>query len=133
LVNINNVSNIGIVSVIQRIKVQYVQNWTMSLNMLPKLNTYRLLNTLSVRKNYLDCILIDCHRIALSKLRCSSHCLAIEEGRYRDIAMPNRVCTKYSMNVVENEYHFIFVCPFFSDLRKLWLPKYFNSWPNIVN
>ena len=45
--------------------------------------------------------------------------LFIEEGRYMDIARPNRVCTKYSMNVVENEYHFIFVCPFFSDLRKL--------------
>jgi len=36
------------------------------------------------------------------------------------------------MNVVENEYHFILVCPFFSDFRKLWLPTYFNALPNIV-
>ena len=36
----NNVSNIESVSIIQRIKDQYVQNWTMLVNMLPKLDTY---------------------------------------------------------------------------------------------
>ena len=56
------------------------------------------LNTFSV---YLDCILSDCHSISLNKLRCSSHRLAIEEGRYRNIARPNRVCTNCSMNVFQ--------------------------------
>ena len=35
--------------------------------------------------------------------------LLIEEGRYKNIAKPNRLYTKCGMNVVENEYHFIFV------------------------
>ena len=51
------------------------------------------------------------------------------------MASPNRLYTnsyKCSMNVVENKYHLILVSLFFSDWRKLWLPKYFNPWPNIV-
>jgi len=35
--------------------------------------------------------------------------LFIEEGRYKNIAKPNRLYTKCGMKVVENEYHFIFV------------------------
>lgn len=55
----------------------------------------------------------------------------IEEGRYRDIDRINRICTYCNMNAIENEYHFLLVCPFYRDLRSECLPKYYCSWPSI--
>lgn len=72
------------------------------------------------------------HRGALSKLRCSSHKLAIEEGRFRNIDKQDRKCIYCRMNVIENEYHFVLVCPFYRELRMSILPNYFCSWPSIV-
>ena len=33
------------------------------------------------------------------------------------------------MNVLENEYHFILVCPYYRELRNTILPKYYCKWP----
>ena len=57
--------------------------------------------------------------------------LAIEEGRFRNIDRKQRLCNKCNMQVLENEYHFLLVCPFYSDLRSLYLPRYYYTWPNI--
>ena len=35
------------------------------------------------------------------------------------------------MNVVENEYHFLLVCPLYRSLRVELIPKYFRTWPNL--
>jgi len=32
------------------------------------------------------------------------------------------------MNMIENEYHFLSVCPFYQDLRRTLLPNYYCSW-----
>ena len=33
------------------------------------------------------------------------------------------------MNCIENEYHFVLVCPAFRSLRLQFLPTYYCSWP----
>ena len=35
------------------------------------------------------------------------------------------------MNVVENEFHFVLICPFYRDLRNQILPRFFCSWPTL--
>ena len=35
------------------------------------------------------------------------------------------------MNVVENEFHFVVVCPFYRDLRCSILPHFYCTWPTI--
>ena len=35
------------------------------------------------------------------------------------------------MNAIENEYHFLLVCPFYRSLRKKYLPTYYCHWPNL--
>lgn len=35
------------------------------------------------------------------------------------------------MGCVENEYHFVLVCPAYRTVRLEYLPKYYCSWPNI--
>ena len=69
------------------------------------------------------------HRKALTRLRCSAHKLAIEEGRFRNIDRNLRLCVHCNMNVIENEYHFVMVCPKYRQLRKDHLPKYYCSFP----
>jgi coenzyme F420-reducing hydrogenase alpha subunit len=45
-------------------------------------------------------------RRSFTKLRTSSHRLQIELGRYQGVPRHNRVCTKCSSNVIEDELHF---------------------------
>ena len=35
------------------------------------------------------------------------------------------------MNVLEDEYHFLLVCPKYRHLRQNYFSKYFCHWPNI--
>ena len=55
----------------------------------------------------------------------------IEEGRYRNIDRNQRFCTKCNMNVIENEFHFVLVCPFYRQLRNECLPRYYCHWPSL--
>jgi hypothetical protein len=34
------------------------------------------------------------------------------------------------MSSIENEYHFLLVCPFYREIRNACLPKYYCHWPN---
>ena len=55
----------------------------------------------------------------------------VEEGRYRGIERTMRKCSLCSMNVVEDEYHFLLICPAYTDLRKNCLPRYYCRWPTL--
>ena len=61
-------------------------------------------------------------RKALSSLRCSSHQLEVETGRHRHIAYIDRLwvyCQLLGIDAVENEDHFLFCCPLYTDIRYL--------------
>ena len=63
---------------------------------------------------------------ALARLKCSSHRLEIETGRWHKPKRTNideRLCKKCT--VVENELHFIFECSFLNDLRMHYMDRYF--------
>ena len=54
----------------------------------------------------------------------------IDERRYRGIERNERVCPLCTMNVMEDEYHFLLVCPMYSELRKTYLPRFYCRWPS---
>lgn len=85
-----------------------------------------------VIEKYLSCINNNKLRMCLTRFRCSAHCLNIEEGRYRNINREDRKCVHCNMNVVENEYHFLLICPKYRDLRVKYLPRYYCQWPNMT-
>ena len=71
-------------------------------------------------------------RKQLAKLRLSSHTLAIETGRWhtpQSIPKENRVCKICNDgNSVEDEYHFVMICPVYEDLRRQYIPgKYLDE------
>ena len=77
-----------------------------------KLRTYRLFNSNFELEAYLCNIQNTAHRTALTRLRVGSHRLAIELGRYhkpKPLPIKERLCDL--CNIVEDEYHFLCICP----------------------
>ena len=61
------------------------------------------------------------YKRALSNFRCSGHCLMIEKGRHLNLDEDYRycpVCLHNGIRIVEDEIHFLLVCPLYSNLRK---------------
>lgn len=84
-----------------------------------KLRTYKLFKSKFEQEPYLAVVKVVQHRVALTRLRVSSHSLAIEVGRYhRPKQTPPhlRLCT--TCHCIEDEVHFLCVCPRYSELRK---------------
>ena len=53
----------------------------------------------------------------------------IEEGRFRGIERSLRICPLCPKNIIENEYHFLLVCPVYRELRKSHLLNFYCRWP----
>ena len=53
----------------------------------------------------------------LTRFRISNHQLLIEEGTHRGIDPIDRRCKFCDTNCVENEIHFLLVCPLYHNLR----------------
>ena len=123
--NNSNVINIQIERVIERIIDQLLQSWYSQVDASPKLGTYKMLKSSYEVEKYICSVSNANHRKALTRLRCSAHKLAIEEGRFRNIDRNLRLCVHCNMNVIENEYHFVMVCPKYRHLRQDHLPKYY--------
>ena len=123
------VNNAHISAVTQRIYDQYLQQHFGVIQASSKLDSYLLFKNDFLFEHYLACVSNSKHRHALCKLRCSDHTLAIEVGRRHGIPRKERICTKCNMNVIEDEYHFVLVCPLYRQLRLEILPKYYRRWP----
>jgi hypothetical protein len=119
--------------IVQRLKDQYHQCWHADINSNSKLNAYCLFKHVIVFENYLSVIKCNKFRIALTKFRCSNHMLEIETGRHKNIKRCERLCKLCKMNVVEDEYHFLLVCPVLRNIRIACLKPFFTRWPTITN
>ncbi|KAL4222869.1 hypothetical protein ACF0H5_018909 [Mactra antiquata] len=126
-----DISNLQINNVIQRVIDNYLQSWYACLNSFSRLETYKFFKISFEFEKYLDCIENDKYISVLARFRCSSHKLAIEEGRCRNIDKNLRLCKLCNMNQIESEYHFLLICPIYNELRKKYLHKYFYTWPNL--
>ena len=64
------------------------------------------------------------------QIRLSSHNLEIETGRHNNVLLNNRIC-KLCKRDVEDEFHFVLVCPHFEVIRKRFIKKYYWQKPNV--
>ena len=83
-------------------------------------------------KHYLN-ILPNKLRVAISRLRLSSHQLCIETGRYSQnrVDRAQRICTLCKKSDIEDEYHFVLVCPVYSILRQKYIRPYYYNRPSV--
>ena len=61
-------------------------------------------------------------RKSLTRFRCVSHKLYIETGRHGNSKRERqeRICMYCNLNDIEDEYHFLLVCPLYKEDRKLY-------------
>ena len=82
-------------------------------------------------QHYLKISMPDCYTIRITRLRISAHTLLIKKGRYHNIERGKRICQMCAINDVEDEYHFILKCPFYINLRLLYITKYYWFQPSV--
>ena len=76
---------------------------------------------------YIDKVVTRKFRVALSKLRHSSHRVLIESGRWnrpQPIPREQRLCA--ICNNLEDEYHLLFECPLYNNERVAFLKPYYR-------
>ena len=83
-----------------------------------KLRTYKEFKQDVKIESYLTYISVRAHRIALAKLRTSSHQFRIETGRYQKLEEADRKCLLCNSGEVESEIHFVTQCLFFEKKRE---------------
>ena len=115
----------------QRIVDCFVQNWRSDMNDSSILNLYRQIKLHFSYESYLD-ILPHNIRTFLTRIRVSSHTLRVHTGRYSRIDRNERYCLYCDLHDIEDEYHFVVICPLYTDLRKQYLRKYYYVRPSML-
>ena len=89
----------------------FQENWKDQLNTFSKADTFKKFKDNITMERYLQVIKNRKHRVSLTKLRLSDHCLMIEEGRHKRPITPReeRFCP-HCPGVVETEEHFFTQC-----------------------
>ena len=104
----------------QALNQKCISDWQFEINdesKHPILKIYKIFKSEFKFEPYLDIVKNRKYRIAVSKLRASSHMLEIERGRHTRPVTPveNRRCPE--CNVIENELHFVLECTINQDER----------------
>ena len=65
-------------------------------------------------------------------MRRSAHNLNIEIGRHDNTLQENKLCYLCNSQAVEDEFHFIMMCPVYDELRHTYLPHLENIVRDII-
>ena len=114
-----------------RIFDQYDQTLTMEINNSNRLRLYSKYKENNEQERYINKIKNKAYRQTLSRFRLSSHQLEIETGRYVGLERDERLCRKCNTRMVEDEYHFLLICPHYNDIRMKYFSRYFCHWPTM--
>ena len=109
----------------------FKQEWLNKISLSGSLILYKTSNSrLELRTIYMFCL--SKLRINISKLRLSAHQLRIETGRYARNRLERalRLCTLCDKSDIEDEYHFVLVCPVY-DSRKKYIRPFYYKRPNV--
>ncbi|XP_052255506.1 uncharacterized protein LOC127861165 [Dreissena polymorpha] len=127
----NNPSSVCVNSFIcqfrNRLIDTFKQEWFGTLSNSTVLDMYRVFKPTIVYESYLD-LLPRSLRTQFVKLRISVHSLRIQTGRYgrNNIPRNERYCVCCNSRDIEDEFHFVCICPCFSVLRQKYLKSITN-------
>ena len=113
----------------QRLVDISTQEWHSDITENRKLDTYILYKSELFFETYLSIDIMPKHRISLSRFRCVNHNLAIEKMRSTH-SREDRICkfcyTNFGSYVVEDDFHFVLLCPLYNHIRSHYIQKYFS-------
>ena len=114
-----------------RLQDQFVQTWHSEINNNEFYYNYRMYKENFEFEKYLSILPVNLANAVL-KFRTLNHKLPIQKGRTLGIPRQDRICHKCSSGDLGDEFHYIFVCPFFTNYRKQLLRCYYYARPNSV-
>ena len=120
-----------IIALKERVIDVFKQEWFNKISLSGSLTLYKNIKLSFGIENYLD-VLPRKLRINISKLRLSAHQLRIETGRYARNRLDRalRLCTLCDKSDLEDEYHFVLVCPVYDSIRKKYIRPFYYKRPN---
>jgi len=115
-----------------RLQDQFVQHAETATNTNSKCSLYKLVKNNHDFENYLIS-LPKCYYIPILKLRSGNHKLPVVRGRYASIPREHRFCDLCSVDVLGDEYHFLFECANDNlvQYRNCHLPHYYRTRPSM--
>ena len=92
--------------------------WSKSICQKPKLRTYVLYKNVFEPEPYVAHYMSRHYRSILAQFRLGILPLHIETGRFSNTSLEDRLCTICNASSVEDEFHFLMVCPKYKYLRE---------------
>ena len=111
-----------------RLKGQYLHIWRARCIENKKLSLYTHYKTNLTTEPYVDVLDIAKFRKGFASFRCSVHNLSIETGRHYGIQREIPYCECY----IEDEFHFLLICPLYTVIRNVYIAKYYREYPTIL-
>ena len=110
----------------------FKQTWINDLSRSSPLVLYKEFKSGLEYERYLDLLPYKL-RIGISQLRLSAHQLRIVTGRYSHnrIDTSMRLCSLCDRSDIEDEYHFVIICPAYSHLRQQYINPYYYRHPSV--
>ena len=102
------------------VKSELIDHQIKLLNANKKLNFYCIIKKETLKIEFLDTIKNPVHKECRNKFRLGNHKLRIETERLTVPKTPEnlRICSFCHSDEVENEYHFLFPCTVYEEIRK---------------
>ena len=92
-------------------KTNYTRKWQHEMEMMSKLEMYKMLNPEILVKDYVkNSVLTRKQRSVISLALSGTLPIEIEKGRWRQIPRENRICKQCDSNEVEDLIHFLVKC-----------------------
>ncbi len=101
----------------RKIKENYALVWKQNVTNYPKLRTYLDFKETLEKEKYLTFDFSRRERSLLAQLRFGILPIRIETGRFVGETPDERLCIYCDKNVIEDEYHYIFYCDFYAEIR----------------
>ena len=109
----------------------FKQDWTMALNSSERFSLYSSFKFKLLTESYFDMVQVKCFRNAVIKLRLgvlplnANLCRYAQENTFASpkSAIPLKILCSFRENEIEDELHFIYLCPLYKELCK----KYIDS------
>ena len=92
----------------------------------PRLKFYAQNKTQFEQSKYLETLQFK-DRQQITKLLCSNHKLEVETGRHKKTEREHRLCKMCTLGLIEDEDHFLNICPAYMEIRKKLIPDAVNS------
>ena len=113
-----------------RLRDNFIQDWRSRLEHSTRALFYNTICSFNFQY-YLDNLNVKSFRVAVSRLRVSSHRLEIEKGRWKTPPVPYNNRLFNICQSLDDEFHFLFKCQLLQDLQVKYIKRYYYTRPSM--